>query len=624
MHRRFITRLTAILAPLLAAIPAIGLPPLGTALTYQGRLQQSGAPLNGGFDFQCKLFDALNAGVQIGSTQTISNVQVTDGLFTMSIDFGVGAFNGNERFLEIAVRPTGAGLFTTLSPRQKLTAAPYATFALQSNLTGSYGSAVSFTNTGNAFAGNGTNLTALSASNVSSGNLSVDHLPTGGAWALTTNLNIDDAFMVQAGENLVGIANSAPVATLSVGTDSIAVFEGTPGSSDCFVPQGTPGCSNDACESLVCAIDPFCCNNSWDSVCAGEAATFCHGHVGIGTTAPEAKLHIVGGADSEPGSGGFLVLGSAAGANISFDNNEIMARSNDAVSALFINNDGGNVIIAPGGGGNLGVGTSAPTAQVHATGSVALDRGAVFGVQTAGSTGGAGVFGLSTLSNGNGVIGEANVGASAFGIWGMSTTGDAGHFNGDVDVDGALSKNSGSFKIDHPLDPANKYLYHSFVESPDMMNVYNGNVITDFAGYATVLLPDWFETLNRDFRYQLTVVDDADSETFAMVKVVNRIADNQFTIRSSIPGIEVSWQVTGIRQDPWAEAHRIQVEVEKPVHERGFYRNPQLYGQPMSRKIEEATRPGSMTKVHTAEPAAVNTAADADAPSSTARDRTRR
>lgn len=62
--------------------------------------------------------------------------------------------------------------------------------------------------------------------------------------------------------------------------------------------------------------------------------------------------------------------------------------------------------------------------------------------------------------------------------------GFAGFFLGDVDVDGDLSKAGGSFKIDHPLDPANKYLYHSFVESPDMMNIYNGNVTTDAEGKA--------------------------------------------------------------------------------------------------------------------------------------------
>lgn len=129
---------------------------------------------------------------------------------------------------------------------------------------------------------------------------------------------------------------------------------------------------------------------------------------------------------------------------------------------------------------------------------------------------------------------------------------------GSLQVNGNLSKMSGTFKIDHPLDPRNKYLYHSFVESPDMMNVYNGNITTDANGFATVTLPDYFETLNRDFRYQLTVIG-----SFARAIVQQEVSDNAFVIQTDAPHIKVSWQVTGIRQDPYAEANRVQVEVAK-------------------------------------------------------------
>lgn len=74
---------------------------------------------------------------------------------------------------------------------------------------------------------------------------------------------------------------------------------------------------------------------------------------------------------------------------------------------------------------------------------------------------------------------------------------------GNLTIMGSVAKGSGTFKIDHPLDPENKYLYHSFVESPDMMNVYNGNATTDAEGNATITLPDYFEALNMDYRYQL-------------------------------------------------------------------------------------------------------------------------
>ena len=70
------------------------------------------------------------------------------------------------------------------------------------------------------------------------------------------------------------------------------------------------------------------------------------------------------------------------------------------------------------------------------------------------------------------------------------------NFSGNVSIGGSVSKGSGSFKIDHPLDPANKYLYHSFVESPDMMNVYNGNVVSDKNGMAAVVLPIVISAIN--------------------------------------------------------------------------------------------------------------------------------
>jgi hypothetical protein len=282
------------------------------------------------------------------------------------------------------------------------------------------------------------------------------------------------------------------------------------------------------------------------------------GNVGIGTAVASVPLHVDGGGDIGLGGGGFLVAGNVASLNVGMDNNEIMARNAGAAADFFINHDGGNILMSAGGGvGNVGIGTTSPTlAKVQI--SVANQR-CIYGTNNS-----------ATL-------------ASAF--FDNTGTGPAGVFDGNVTVAGALSKSSGSFRIDHPLDPANKYLYHSFVESPDMMNVYNGNAVTDERGYATITMPDWFETLNRDFRYQLTVIDDADSEQFVQAKVVGKLRDNRFTIRSSVPAVEVSWQITGIRQDPWAEAHRVPVEEDKPAHEHGKYQHPELYGQPTEMSV---------------------------------------
>ncbi len=151
----------------------------------------------------------------------------------------------------------------------------------------------------------------------------------------------------------------------------------------------------------------------------------------------------------------------------------------------------------------------------------------------------------------------------------------AGYFFGNVHVTGTLTKASGSFKIDHPLDPANKYLQHSFVESPDMMNIYNGNVILNSNGEAVVELPAWFEALNRDFRYQLTCIGG-----FAPVYIAEEISGNRFKIAGGSPGMKVSWQVTGIRQDAYAKAHPLQVEEEKTGDERGKYLHPKEWGMP--------------------------------------------
>jgi hypothetical protein len=188
-----------------------------------------------------------------------------------------------------------------------------------------------------------------------------------------------------------------------------------------------------------------------------------------------------------------------------------------------------------------------------------------------------GVHGVSHSSNGSGVAG-VNDASGGIGVYGSGT--NAGLFNGNVVVNGNLSKSGGSFKIDHPLDPASKYLYHSFVESPDMKNIYDGVATLDASGEAVVSLPEWFNALNRDFRYQLTCIGG-----FAPVYVAEEVAHNQFKIGGGRAGMKVSWQVTGIRQDAWANAHRIPVEEAKPADERGKYLHPELFGAPESQAV---------------------------------------
>jgi hypothetical protein len=224
-----------------------------------------------------------------------------------------------------------------------------------------------------------------------------------------------------------------------------------------------------------------------------------------------------------------------------------------------------------------------------ATGESAANRGGCF---RADGHNGIGAFGFATGRGGIGVYGHAP-GEYGKGVWGAADSpGYAGIFQGDVNVTGTLSKSAGSFKIDHPLDPENKVLYHSFVESPDMKNIYDGVAVLDSSGEAWVELPEWFEALNKDFRYQLTCIGG-----FAQVYIAKEVSQNRFKIGGGISGLKVSWQVTGIRKDPYAEAHRIPVEEVKKAGEQGHYIHPDLYGYPEEKSIEWARNPEMMKKM---------------------------
>jgi len=203
-----------------------------------------------------------------------------------------------------------------------------------------------------------------------------------------------------------------------------------------------------------------------------------------------------------------------------------------------------------------------------------------------GGIGGLFVGAAHDYANGYGVeaIGR---GASGVGIDASGATAGAFHGNvtmsGDLSVAGTITAGTKDFKIDDPLDPAHKYLVHTSVESSAMMDIYTGNVTTDAKGFATVRLPEWFQALNRSFRYQLTILGHAPWDTQA--RVWNEIAHNRFTIRTNHPNIRVSWQVTGVRHDRYAHANRTQVVVPKARADQGKYLHPELYGKPASDAI---------------------------------------
>jgi hypothetical protein len=191
--------------------------------------------------------------------------------------------------------------------------------------------------------------------------------------------------------------------------------------------------------------------------------------------------------------------------------------------------------------------------------------------------GGDGFRAYANVSKGNnwGAVYAINYGSSPA-VYADGGGDTAAYFNGSVVVTGTLYKGSLAFVIDHPLDPENKYLYHSGVESPDMKNVYDGVVILDGNGEAWVGLPEWFEALNKEFRYQLTAMGASGPDLY----IADEISNNRFRISGGKPGMKVSWQVTGIRKDPYAEKHRIPLEEEKSANDRGKYLHPDTYNLP--------------------------------------------
>jgi hypothetical protein len=161
------------------------------------------------------------------------------------------------------------------------------------------------------------------------------------------------------------------------------------------------------------------------------------------------------------------------------------------------------------------------------------------------------------------------------------SAGHAGWFNGRVHVSGTLTKIAGSFLIDHPEDPANRYLEHSFVEAPERLNIYRGNVTLDAHGRATVRMPRYFPALNTEYSYQLTSIGAASPG----LHIAREIEGRSFAIAGGLPNQKVCWLVSGTRRDAWARAHPLRVDRLKPRKDRGRYLTPEVHGQPASQAI---------------------------------------
>ena len=514
--------------------------PMGTAFTYQGRLMDANSTADGLYDFEFRLFaDPILNSFQVGDVVEVNDLDVIDGYFTVLLDFGDKAFTGNARWLEIGVRPgESEERCTILRPRQEVTPTPYAIYA---------------ENTEND------NDWKVSDSNMYS-------VPTGyiGIGTPTPISKLE----VMATESVHGIRSTVPyIAVYGHRTGTAGTWPGVHGECDSLssntagvrgvINSTSPGTNSAGVRGI---------NNGTGATGAGVYGWQAGSGYGIYGSTPSGIG--VYGRSTDTGDtqnyGGYFEADGERGRAVYGE-----ASTGDGVVNY------GGYFVAKGGRGKGVYGEASDTGDFQNEGG----RFAACGRY------GRGVYGNATGSDGRGVYGLASASSGTnFGVYGetYSSTGYAGYFKGRVRVTGYLYKDGGGFQIDHPLEPANKYLYHSFVESPDMMNVYNGNVILDENGEACVQLPKYFEALNRDFRYQLTAIGAPAPNLY----IAGEISENRFKIAGGKAGMKVSWQVSGIRQDRYAQAHPIVVEEDKAVEAHGYYLHPELYGYGEEKSIE--------------------------------------
>lgn len=576
---------------------------IGTAFTYQGQLQQSGSPSTGPCDFRFMLFDAVGSGApptggnQIGSTAAADAVQVADGLFTLRLDFGAAAFNtGNDRWLQIAVRcPAGGGSYQTLAPRQPLTPAPFALFASAV----ADGSVTSAKLAAGAVTTSQLSANAVTAAQIADGTITASELANG---AVST-AKIGDG-------QVTGAKLVAPLRLTSTAANSkIGAFDGTSTGVNGVGVSGTAGPGVDSAGvfgSANAGTGVMGDSSNGDGVrgtSRNGTGVFGQGFGGPGVWGESDDDGVFGvSTGSRDGVSGVAMEGAGVHGE-SIDGTGVLGEGKDfGVKGTTADGDGvfgmssrsngagvhgvanvGMVSKGVSGESNEGIGV-AGVSQLN-TGVLGLGPKGVGGLGTE-----IGVFG-ATLGSGDGpaAVGVHGKAVEGIGVRGESTAGFAGFFVGPVQVSGnlvvtgQLVAGAKFFKIDHPLDPANKYLMHAAVESPDMKNIYDGVVVLDTNGEAVVDLPEWFEALNRDFRYQLTCIGGV-----AAVYVADEVNESRFRIAGGTPGLKVSWQVTGIRKDSFAVAHPLVVESEKSADERGRYLSPAELGLPASLSVDRA------------------------------------
>lgn len=515
--------------------PALG---ASTVFAYQGRLEVAGSPATGQYDMRISLYETLTGGSPVVSTVSLDDVEVEAGLFTVEVDFGQTPFAGAVRYLQLEVRPgSSTGSYTLISPRTKITASPYAITAASIILPYS----------GTVAAADDTTLSVVNSAE------------TGSSWGVSGQADSPNGRGVfgwapsAAGLNYGGFFRSdgdEGRGVLGWATSETGGTYGVWGSSDSEQGAGVLGWASSP-------------TGGTDGVSGQSDSPYGVGVNGYASSQTGSNSGVFGQSDSTEGVG---VFGRAA-----------------ALSGSTYGLYGESTSIS--GAGAAGYATSFTGRADGVFGRSDSSTGIGVNAWASSPSGNAiGVYGQSDSNTGTGVYGRAASGSGVtFGVYGQSDSPD-GY---GVYSDGSFAATGyKSFQIDHPLDPANKYLNHFSAEGPEAYLIYRGNIILDATGSALVKLPLYFESVNTDFTYQLTPVGTPMPE----LHVAAEVSGNAFKIAGGQAGGKVSWMVTGIRSDPWMREHGRPAEQEKPAELKGSYVHPDAYAATSTRANRHAER----------------------------------
>ncbi len=555
-------------------------------ISYQGQITTStGTPVaDGAYLIKFQIYDTAVGGVALWNSN-YQNVQVTNGVYTYilgkDLPFPNGLFAGGNRWLGVTI-----GVDPEMTPRQQMIATGYAFVSQNAD-------SVNWSGIKNLPAGfadgvddnSGGDITAVSASGGLSGGAASGAANLSIASGGVTSTHIGDGQIADAdispSANIAASKIAGTVATLSgtqtftgrntfadtarfsnntlaVWNEHVAVGKYTPYSGRLAMGIQVV----DTTETFMRALQVRAEN-------AGMGDVYGMSSIAFSIDAPTTGIMAQGISNNSQRYGAYFSANSASSPSTSGVSTGSSSHATNGEYAIGASGDGWSAVWT------VGVDGKSYYADVEGIGV----RGYAYG-----SPNNIGTYGGATAGGwGVGVYGEA---------WANTTDNWAGYFGGNVNVTGTVFSPVKASRIDHPLDPENKYLQFSDVQSPDMINVHSGNVVTDGSGDAVVNLPDYFSVVNTDFRYQLTVIGQ-----FAQAIVASKIANNQFRIKSDAPNVEVSWQVTGLRNDKFAEANRIATEQVKLPHEVGKYLHPELYGFDYKRSMTAEIRESSMKAI---------------------------